>query len=64
MNEQNGGMAGFRGARECDSNIASKLIFGGIIDRFPGLAVGDGVYLTIIQPAIYVAVCVSIACVR
>ena len=43
MNEKNGSIIGFRGARGCDSNDASKLIFGGIVDRFPGLAVGDGV---------------------
>ena len=37
-------MASFRGARKCDSNIASKLIFDGIVDRFPSLDVGDDVY--------------------
>ena len=35
---------GFREARECDSNDASGLILDGIVDRFLGLAVGDGVY--------------------
>ena len=44
--KKNGGIGGFREARECDSNDASKLILDGIVDRFPALDVGDGVYLS------------------
>ena len=44
---KNGGIAGFREARGSDSNNASKLIFGEIVDSYPGLAVRDGVYTII-----------------
>ena len=35
---------GFLETRECDSKDASGLILDGIVDRFPALTVGDGVY--------------------
>ena len=45
----NGGIVGFREERGSDSNNASKLIFAEIVDRFPGLAVRNGVYTIISQ---------------